>query len=71
MRKRKYGKHLKLVAENGRAVDEMFTFDGDLELDEALEQIVGQLRARPDLTKERAHALIQAWLADLSKAVRQ
>jgi hypothetical protein len=65
-------RHLKLVALRGETLrDEMHAFDGDMELDEALEQITGQLRAQPDLTKERARALVAAWLRDLSKEPRQ
>jgi len=67
-RKRPYHKYLKLVAKDGRAVDEMADFDRGMLADE-LDEIVSQLRQQPDRTRDKA--LIEAWLADLSKAVRQ
>jgi hypothetical protein len=67
-RKRPYHKYLRLVAENGRAIDEMVDFDRDMLTDE-LDEIVGRLRQQPDRTRDKA--LTEAWLADLSKAVRQ
>jgi hypothetical protein len=67
-RKRPYQKYLKLVAKDGRAVDEMADFDTDMLHDE-LAEIVGELRSQHD--EDRRRALIQAWLADMSKAARQ
>jgi hypothetical protein len=65
MRKRPYRKYLKLVAENGRAVDEMASFNGEMLVDE-LDEIVGQLRRQPTRNEMRDRALIAAWLASLA-----
>jgi hypothetical protein len=65
-RKRPY---LKPVALKGRAVDEMASFDRDMLIDEALDQIVSDLRCQPDRSRDKA--LIEAWLTDISKSVWQ
>jgi hypothetical protein len=67
-RKRPYQKYLKLVTKDGRAVDEMADFDRGMLADE-LDEILGELRRQPDRSRDRA--LIEAWLADISKTVRQ
>jgi hypothetical protein len=69
VRKRPYRKYLKLVAQDGRTLDEMATFDGDMELDAALEEYL--FARRLVLTEARARLLVEAWLRDISKEPRQ
>jgi hypothetical protein len=71
MRKRRYARYLRLISQDGQRIDEMATFDAAMELDEALDRIVTDLRRQPTRSEERDRALIAAWLADLSRTVRQ
>jgi hypothetical protein len=66
-RKRPYQKYLRLVAESGRAIDEMADFDRGMLADE-LNEILGQLRRQPDRSRDRI--LIQAWLTTLTGRVQ-
>jgi hypothetical protein len=68
-RKRPYTKYLKLVAKDGRAVDETAAFSGDMLLNE-LDEIVVQLRRQPTRNEVRDRAIIAAWLANLSGRVQ-
>jgi hypothetical protein len=66
MRKRRYTRFLRLIAQDGRIL--AAEPKADVLIDEAVDQITARLRREADQSEARRRLIIEQWLSDISGA---